>query len=148
MAVVDLSFGGATALPVGTARLSQFEYKLDLSAEGQSLADGNVLRLIDLPVGCVPLAASAEVVTADDVTGATVDLGIYAASNNAEIDKDCLLGELAIDATGAVYQTPAAGVNLTAASYIGLSRGDGGSTTTFETGEIWFSVLVADMNIS
>lgn len=148
MATVDLSEGGATVLPVGTARLSELTFKLDLSADGYSLADGNVLRLIDLPPGVVPLAVSAEVVTADDVTAGTVDLGIYKQSDDSEVDADCLLDELAIGATGAVYGTPAAGVNLTAASYIGLARGDGGSTTTFETGEIWFSVLVANMNIS
>jgi hypothetical protein len=106
-----------------------------------NLADGDVIRLINVPTNHKPRQIRAAVSRADSVAGATVDLGLYKVSDNSAVDADGLVNELPVDATGEVQQAPAASNAITEPMFIGVAKGAAGGATTLATGKIDVAVV-------
>lgn len=85
MATIDLS-PGVTTLHNSRAGNTKVPYLIEntidwaaaLTAKGSALAAADVVEVLDIPAQSLVLAAGMEVITADDATTLTLDLGITA----------------------------------------------------------------------
>lgn len=100
MAMDDRRKGTTTATKVNTGmgRLGTWSMTVDCAAD--PVTSGDVVELLYIPAGTWILGAGAYVETAEGGT-LTVDLGLYAAANDAETDLDGFLNDLNGNATGA-----------------------------------------------
>jgi hypothetical protein len=65
MATKNLTLGGTTALPAFAAGLKRISNTIDFSKAANTTADGDVAQVLNIPAGCLVLAAGWEIVKAE-----------------------------------------------------------------------------------
>lgn len=146
MAVTNIAVGGTTGgAPAQTfAQFGVLMAKVDLSVN--NLAAGNVLRVLNIPLGLMPMALGVKVTTADSVAAATADIGLYKVYDDSAVDADGLINELAIGVVDtASYTGPAVNNPITEAMYVGIAQGAGGGGALNDDAVIEIAVPVMDL---
>ena len=130
MATVTLTTGqNQDKLPGGLgAQYCRPKITVDMSTN--NLAAGALLKVLLIPKGTIFLGAHAQVRTIDSVSAGTVDVGLYAISNDGAIDADGLINELALGTATDTHAVPASTAQIvTVDAFVGLVQGAGAGGT-------------------
>lgn len=138
--LTSIAEGGLTSLNAGIGGgLCEVEKIVDLSLYPST--NGDFRYIVPLPAGTQLGTWYAKVLTADSVSAGTLDVGLYAASNDSVIDVDAFANELAVGSTGIKAAGLPAGyatqMGVTVDAYIGLTHG-AGSTSELNDAKILF----------
>jgi len=146
MAVVNIAVGGTTGSAPGHTHTRYGELRIKVDMSVSNLAAGNVLRVINIPLGLLPLGIGVKVTTADSVAAATADIGLYKVADDTAVDEDGLINELAIGVLNtASYAAPAAANQITEAMYVGIAQGAGGEGALNDDAVIEIVIPVIDL---